>query len=77
MFRRLSSMVSSNQRGSTSSASTQPVEEAEKFTQSTVPDVQQVITGSDIEGQVSRNAEEDVFGNEEGAEIQYKTCEWW
>lgn len=25
----------------------------------------------------SDSVEEDVFGNEEGAEIQYKTCEWW
>lgn len=33
-------------------------------------------TASDPEGQVAPVAEEDVFGNEDQAEIQYKTCEW-
>lgn len=31
----------------------------------------------DIERHSTPAAEDDVFGNEEGAEIQYKTCSWW
>lgn len=31
----------------------------------------------DIERHRTPAAEDDVFGNEEGAEIQYKTCSWW
>jgi hypothetical protein len=30
----------------------------------------------DYEGQVAPTAEADVFGNEEGAEVHYKTCKW-
>jgi hypothetical protein len=37
----------------------------------------QLSSSSDIEAQVSRLASDDAFGNEEGAEIQYKTCKWW
>lgn len=29
------------------------------------------------EAQTTSPAENDVFGNEEGAAIHYKTCEWW
>lgn len=36
----------------------------------------QLITSTDLEGHVAPPEEEDVFGNEEGAEIQYKTCKW-
>ncbi|CAO2658720.1 Nn.00g064430.m01.CDS01 [Neocucurbitaria sp. VM-36] len=32
---------------------------------------------TDVEGQDIAPAEKDVFGNEEGADIHYKTCEWW
>lgn len=32
---------------------------------------------SDCERQNIPGAEDDVFGDEEGAEIQYKTCKWW
>jgi hypothetical protein len=32
---------------------------------------------TDVEGQVALHPENDTFGNEEGAEIQYKTCKWW
>jgi hypothetical protein len=39
--------------------------------------LQQFSSSSDIEAQVSRPASDDAFGNEEGAEIQYKTCKWW
>jgi hypothetical protein len=39
--------------------------------------LQQLSSSSDIETQVSRPASDDAFGNEEGAEIQYKTCKWW
>ncbi|KAF1940872.1 hypothetical protein EJ02DRAFT_512839 [Clathrospora elynae] len=35
-----------------------------------------VTVSTDAEGQVAPE-ENDAFGNEEGAEIQYKTCEWW
>jgi hypothetical protein len=38
--------------------------------------LQQATTASDPEGQISPAVEEDVFGNEDQAEIQYKTCEW-
>ncbi|KAF3047314.1 hypothetical protein E8E11_009432 [Didymella keratinophila] len=40
-------------------------------------ETQLVNTLSDIEGQVSPPDGQDAFGNEEGAEIQYKTCAWW
>jgi hypothetical protein len=36
----------------------------------------QLITSTDLEGHVAPPEEEDVFGNEEGAKIQYKTCKW-
>jgi hypothetical protein len=39
---------------------------------------QQTTSSTDVEGQVApAAAEDDAFGNEEGAEIQYKTCKWW
>ncbi|KAH7094684.1 transmembrane amino acid transporter protein-domain-containing protein [Paraphoma chrysanthemicola] len=37
----------------------------------------QTSNASDIEAQPTSPAETDVFGNEEGADVQYKTCEWW
>ncbi|RMZ66027.1 Amino acid transporter transmembrane [Pyrenophora seminiperda CCB06] len=37
---------------------------------------QQTTSSTDIEDQVIP-IESDAFGNEEGAEIQYKTCKWW
>jgi hypothetical protein len=48
------------------------MQEAEKTKEPNKPGVVQQL---DVEGQVSRDA--DVFGNEEGAHIQYKTCKWW
>jgi hypothetical protein len=30
----------------------------------------------DSEGQAAPSTETDVFGNEEGADVRYKTCEW-
>ena len=36
----------------------------------------QITPSIDVEGQ-DGPAEDDAFGNEEGAEIQYKTCNWW
>jgi hypothetical protein len=33
-------------------------------------------TSTDPESQSAPPAESDVFGNEEGADVQYKTCEW-
>ncbi|KAF2035399.1 hypothetical protein EK21DRAFT_54041 [Setomelanomma holmii] len=38
---------------------------------------QQASNSSYPEEQASSPAEADVFGNEEGAEVQYKTCEWY
>jgi hypothetical protein len=39
---------------------------------------QQTTSWTDVEGQVApAAAEDDAFGDEEGAEIQYKTCKWW
>ncbi|KAI4920751.1 uncharacterized protein J4E92_008395 [Alternaria infectoria] len=37
----------------------------------------QSTPSTDLEGQAAPAEEQDVFGNEEGAEIQYKTCKWW
>ncbi|KAI4919803.1 hypothetical protein J4E90_001940 [Alternaria incomplexa] len=37
----------------------------------------QLMPSADLEGQAASAEEQDVFGNEEGAEIQYKTCKWW
>ncbi|KAI4628705.1 hypothetical protein J4E83_003258 [Alternaria metachromatica] len=37
----------------------------------------QLNLSADLEGQAAPAEEQDVFGNEEGAEIQYKTCKWW
>ncbi|KAI4914193.1 hypothetical protein J4E85_010705 [Alternaria conjuncta] len=36
----------------------------------------QSTPSADLEGQAAPAEEQDVFGNEEGAEIQYKTCKW-
>ena len=37
----------------------------------------QLTPSVDLEGQAAPAEEQDVFGNEEGAKIQYKTCKWW
>ncbi|KAG9190772.1 hypothetical protein G6011_08860 [Alternaria panax] len=37
----------------------------------------QLIPSADLEGQAAAAVDDDVFGNEEGAEIQYKTCKRW
>ncbi|KAH3916998.1 hypothetical protein HBI56_168250 [Parastagonospora nodorum] len=39
--------------------------------------LQQSTNASDPEGQVEPVAERDAFGNEDGAQIHYKTCKWW
>lgn len=36
----------------------------------------QSTNSSDPEGQVVQTTENDVFGNEDGAEVHYKTCKW-
>jgi hypothetical protein len=41
------------------------------------PLLQQTTISTDVEGQVAPVEEDDAFGNEEGAEVQYKTCKWW
>lgn len=76
MFRRLSNTVSAK-TGSTSTVSPRGNTEAGRTGQTNELDLQQPQTSSDIEGQVSSSANEDAFGTEEGAEIQYKTCSWW
>jgi hypothetical protein len=38
--------------------------------------LQQATTTSDPEHHIAPADEGDVFGNEDQAEIQYKTCEW-
>lgn len=38
--------------------------------------LQQSTNASDPEDQVEPVAERDTFGNEDGAEIHYKTCKW-
>ena len=62
------------QRGSASTASTRT---KKRNGSPEEHELQQVNTLSDIEGRVSPPADQDAFGNEEGAEIQYKTCAWW
>jgi hypothetical protein len=37
----------------------------------------QLTPSADLEGQATSPVEDDAFGNEEGAAIQYKTCKWW
>lgn len=32
---------------------------------------------SDIEEQLSSLPDDDAFGNENGTDLQYKTCAWW
>jgi hypothetical protein len=63
--------------GSTSTVSPRGNTEAGKTGQANELEQQQLQTSSDIEGQVSSPVNEDAFGSEEGAEIQYKTCSWW
>lgn len=63
--------------GTNSTAPIQPDHEADKPGQANEPNIESLVSGSDAEGQFSQPVNEDVFGNEEGAEIQYKTCDWW
>ncbi|CAN9305882.1 unnamed protein product [Alternaria alternata] len=37
----------------------------------------QLTSSADLGGQVAPAVEDNAFGNEESAEIQYKTCKWW
>ncbi|CAI9634212.1 unnamed protein product [Alternaria burnsii] len=37
----------------------------------------QLTSSADLGGQVAPAVEDNTFGNEESAEIQYKTCRWW
>ena len=37
----------------------------------------QITASADAEALNTAPAEKEVFGDEEGAEIQYKTCKWW
>jgi hypothetical protein len=37
----------------------------------------QLTSSADLGGQVAPAVEDNTFGNEESAEIQYKTCKWW
>jgi hypothetical protein len=39
--------------------------------------LQQVSDASDPEGQSTPVVEDDVFGNEDDAEVHYKTCSWY
>lgn len=66
--------MDASQRGSASTASTKTKQETRSSNQH---ELHQFRTPSDIEGQVSPSVNEDAFGNEEGAEIKYKTCAWW
>ncbi|UPX17007.1 uncharacterized protein EKO05_0007384 [Ascochyta rabiei] len=70
-------MLFSKDRDSAPTVSTQPGQDVDKPERSDEPQIERVATGSDIERFVSQPADEDVFGNEDGAEIQYKTCDWW
>mgnify|MGYP004501280627 CR=1 FL=1 len=69
-------MVSSK-RGSASAGSAEKKQEAGKTERSNELELQQLATLSDVESQVSPPASGDAFGNEEGVEVQYKTCAWW
>lgn len=67
-FRDVSSLISSTPNDTSTGLSDVEKEAA---------NLQQLSSSSGIEVQVSRPASDDAFGNEEGAEIQYKTCKWW
>jgi hypothetical protein len=77
MHRRLLEIFLSKTKATASAASISPQQQADKAGRSNEPDIELVATGSDIEGQASQPVNEDSFGNEEGAEVQYKTCDWW
>jgi hypothetical protein len=66
--------------GSASSASTTEAQAREPHVKTTEAKesglLQQSTNASDPEGQVEPVAERDAFGNEDGAEIHYKTCKW-
>ncbi|KAF9693535.1 hypothetical protein EKO04_008312 [Ascochyta lentis] len=70
-------MLPSEERGSASTLSSQPRQQADKPERLDEPEIELIATRSDIERHVFQPTNEDVFGNEEGAEIQYKTCDWW
>lgn len=53
----------------------QTVKQATVIKQESLP--QPLSAASDVETQIRPAAEDDVFGNEEGAEVQYKACKWW
>jgi hypothetical protein len=71
-----------DREASTSSSSTngEPVPQPPAFEKpADVPNpylLQQNTNDSDAEGQAAPVAETDVFGNEEGAKVHYKTCKW-
>lgn len=77
MFRRLSKVIYPHGRASASTQSTETEEEPGKAGRSNELELQQPATQSDLEGQISSPVDEDAFGDEEGAEVQYKTCAWW
>jgi hypothetical protein len=68
-------------RGSASASSMETQQAAQpRATEKTEANDQGLLlqssNSSDPEGQPAPPAESDVFGNEEGADVQYKTCEW-
>ncbi|USP76598.1 hypothetical protein yc1106_03872 [Curvularia clavata] len=74
---KLSAVNSSNSRPYTSlnHAAVQTAKQATAIKQESLP--QPLSAASDVETQIRPAVEDDVFGNEEGAEVQYKTCKWW
>lgn len=66
--------MSSSKRESTSTSSARAKHKTETENEH---ELQQLSTPSDVEGQFDPPIDENAFGNEEEAEIQYKTCAWW
>lgn len=76
----MATVVGREYSASSSSSEGEPVAQppsAVKTVDAKENDLQQRNTNaSDPEGQVAQAAENDAFGNEDGAEIHYKTCKW-
>lgn len=69
------SLTNSRSYTSLNRTTAQAVKQVTAIEQDSLP--QSLSAAADIEAQTRPVVEDDVFGNEEGAEVQYKTCKWW
>ena len=76
MFHHLSHFLPSRFGGG-SARSSDTEESAGKTGRSNELELKQLNKSADVEGHVSLPVNDDAFGDEEDAEIQYKTCAWW